>query len=1096
MPIGGRYEIAEIIGVGGMGTVYRAKDTQTGAIVAIKHLKPEAVANDSSLVQRFTREAEALRQLDHPNIVKVLDTIQEDNTHYLVMELMTGGSLAQKIRENNKFSVEQVLRLALELSDALTRAHHMRIIHRDIKPANVLLADDNTPRLTDFGVARLDSEERMTQSGVAIGTLDYIAPESLNGTLDDPRSDIWSFGVMLFELLTGQRPFVGKNISQVIKSILIDPLPDLELLRPDAPIALVDLIGRMLQKDPTQRIGSIRLVGAELEAILVEYNGGAPVVPRTITETPRQISIRHNLPAETTPFVGREAEMGELRRLVTSQKIRLVSIIAQGGMGKTRLALQLGNDFAGLIDNSDINTEQRTYWRHGVYFVALAPLNNPDDIPQAVADALGYVFKTGEDNKAGLLNFVHDKQLLLILDNVEHVLAGADFVDDLLTHAPHIKIICTSRSRLNLTSENLFTLEGMDFPDWETPEDAQNYSAVKLFMQSAKRARPDFELDSEHLIYVARICRMVQGLPLAILLAAAWVEMLTPKEIAIEIRNSLDFLEGEMRDLPERHRSIRAVFDYSWNLMNETERRAFMNLSVFMGGFTREAAQKAVGASLRVLTSLVNASLIRRSPNSGRYDIHELLRQYAEEWLKSTGHYETIYADYAIYYLGFMADRQADLQGKRQLGALDEIEADFENIRQAWRWAVTNNRADLIAPAMESLHLFGLMRSYQEMGKKLFTFAREQFTVQAHPNLWAKLTVRFPDVDVHINTTYQTCLKIARDCQDQHEEAYCLRMLGVSLAHHDENVDEGIPLLHQSLALFQQLGADFYAAQVMDDMAYAYSIAEDAENHRHYAEACLALRRKIGDVVRTADVIMNLATVTILGGNFRDILTYYGEAEEIYRMTNNRAGLSHAYGLLAHAHYQLGDKELAYEKAKKGYEIASDVRDVEGRIYCANVLAIWNVLYGDMAQGKAYQEIVRGLVSRVYFSLIPIEFVDTMIDFAENRYETIPDFIRFRLNLVKETGRPNAGLATILIHFIMQTEKGLATHIDAERMSSVMAYIYSVQNGSWINHWQRYIQACETLKTKWGAETFEAVWARGNPQTIFEQVQEFSKEVL
>ncbi|MCU0482562.1 MAG: serine/threonine-protein kinase, partial [Anaerolineae bacterium] len=395
MQIGGRYEILETLGVGGMGSVYKAHDQKTDTLVAIKHLKPEAVAKDASLVQRFIREAEALRQLDHPNIVQILDTEHIEDEHYLVMELVDGGSLAQKIRENTKFSIDEVLRLALELSDALSRAHHLRIIHRDIKPANVLIAKDGTPRLTDFGVARLDNEERMTQSGVAVGTLDYIAPEGLNGVVDDPRSDIWSFGVMLFELLTGQRPFVGKNISQVVKAILMDNPPDLETLRPDAPVGLVDLIGRMLQKDPNQRIGSIRLVGAELERILGGQTGEIPLIPRTITETPRPLSIKHNLPADTTPFVGREAELNELHKLVMSPKIRLVSVIAQGGMGKTRLALQLGHEFAGLAERDEITTEQRTFWRNGVYFVALAPLVNPDDMVQTVGDAIGYTFKAG-----------------------------------------------------------------------------------------------------------------------------------------------------------------------------------------------------------------------------------------------------------------------------------------------------------------------------------------------------------------------------------------------------------------------------------------------------------------------------------------------------------------------------------------------------------------------------------------------------------------------------------------------------------------------------------------------------------------------------
>jgi len=1094
--MGGRYEIIETIGTGGMGSVYKAHDQKTGMYVAIKHLKPEAVAKDASIVKRFTREAEALRQLDHPNIVKILDTDYIETEHFLVMELVTGGSLAQKIRNNQRLFVEDVVRLGLELSDALTRAHHMRIIHRDIKPANVLIAEDGTPRLTDFGVARLENEERMTQSGVAIGTLDYIAPEGLNGVVDDPRSDIWSFGVMLFELLTGQRPFVGKNISQVVKSILVDNPPDLETLRPDAPIALVDLIGRMLQKDPAQRIGSIRLVGAELERIQSQQNGDAPLMPRITTETPRLMTIKHNLPADTTPFIGRESELIELRRLITSPKIRLVSVIAQGGMGKTRLALQIGHQFAGLINQADLNTEERTHWRHGIFFVALAPLNNPDDIVTAIGNAIGYIFKTGEDNKTQLLTFLNDKHLLLILDNFEHLLSGVTFVDEILTHAPHIKIIVTSRVRLNLTSESLFTLEGMDFPDWETPEDALTYSAVILFMQSATRVRADFELQPEHLQYVARICRLVGGLPLAILLAASWIEMLTPQEIADEIANSLDFLESDMRDLPERHHSIRAVFDYSWNLLDDTERTAFMNLSLFSGGFTRESAQKAVGASLRVLTSLVNASLIRRSPNSGRYDIHELLRQYAEERLKNSGRYDAIFADYARHYLTFLAERQADLQGKRQLGALDEIGAEIENIRRAWRWALDNQQANLLMPAIEPLHLFGLMRSYQALGKKIFAMAREQFTQSTHPALWAKLTVRFPDVDDKIQDTYRTCLKIAREQGDKCEEGYCLRMLGVSLAHHDENVNEGMPILEQALTVFQAINADFYAAQVMDDMAYAYTIIGDADNHRKYGEMCLTLRRKIGDVARTADVIMNLASTYILAGDYRDIISAYEEAEKIYRMTNNLAGLSHCYGLQAYSHQQLGDKESSLEKAQKGYDIARDVRDIEGMIYGANVLSVWHIAFGDLQKGKAYHNEVLGLISKVHYPLFSPEFVNALLAITERRYDVVMDLIRTRLRQVRENNVPNFGVTAALFYLVIRTQQGQATHDDLVRVSGAQAFIRAGYGGSWIDHWRLYHDTLATLKEKWGADTFNTVWARGDVESILSQFLTWADELL
>ena len=212
-------------------------------------------------------------------------------------------------------------------------------------------------------------------------------------------------------------------------------------------------------------------------------------------------------------------------------------------------------------------------------------------------------------------------------------LPGGAFVQDILQAAPSVKILVTSREKLNLNAETVFVLSGMSFPTWETPADALEYGAVKLFMQSAQRVRRDFQLEADDLPFVARICRMVQGTPLGILLAAAWLEVLTPREIVDEISRSLDFLETEMHDLPERQRSLRAVFEYSWNLLTEQERALFAQFSIFRGGFTRDAALQITGTNLRALTLLVNKSLLRRDNDSGRYEIHELLRQYAEEKL-------------------------------------------------------------------------------------------------------------------------------------------------------------------------------------------------------------------------------------------------------------------------------------------------------------------------------------------------------------------------------------------------------------------------------------------------------------------------------
>jgi serine/threonine-protein kinase len=244
-----RYQILETLGQGGMGTVYRAADTQSGIIVALKQIRPDLVADDPEMIARFIREGEVLRELNHPNIVRMLAAGEDDSGHYLVMEYVTGGSLYDLLKRQPRLPIGQTLSIALELADALSRAHHLKIIHRDLKPANVLIAEDGTPRLTDFGIAKTHDARPLTQTGIAIGTIDYLSPEALAGETVDTRTDVWAFGVMLFEMLAGKRPFEASNLTGVMTAILMQPVPDLEALRPDAPTALVDLVYRMLEKD-------------------------------------------------------------------------------------------------------------------------------------------------------------------------------------------------------------------------------------------------------------------------------------------------------------------------------------------------------------------------------------------------------------------------------------------------------------------------------------------------------------------------------------------------------------------------------------------------------------------------------------------------------------------------------------------------------------------------------------------------------------------------------------------------------------------------------------------------------------------------------
>jgi serine/threonine protein kinase len=277
----GRFVKEELVATGGFGEVYRGRDMETGQIVVIKRLRAELVAQQPEALARFEREGELLRQLNHPNIVQMIASEEIKGKPCLIMEYVAGGSLRDLLDKDGRLSVARTLDIALELADALSRAHHLGIIHRDLKPGNVLLAEDGTPRLTDFGIARMTQQEaatgvsrQLTQAGALLGTVGYMSPEACRGEELDGRSDIWSFGVLLYEMLTGERPFSGEQITSTIIAILNNPVPDLRTLRPDVPAALVQLIEQMLVKDKEERLslgagasGRMRQVAAELDRI-------------------------------------------------------------------------------------------------------------------------------------------------------------------------------------------------------------------------------------------------------------------------------------------------------------------------------------------------------------------------------------------------------------------------------------------------------------------------------------------------------------------------------------------------------------------------------------------------------------------------------------------------------------------------------------------------------------------------------------------------------------------------------------------------------------------------------------------------------------
>ena len=389
-----------------------------------------------------------------------------------------------------------------------------------------------------------------------------------------------------------------------------------------------------------------------------------------------------NLPVPPTPLVGRENEISVIIHQLLEPSCRLLTLTGPGGIGKTRLAIEVGRQF-----NSQFSD--------GVYFVSLAGVGMTESIIRVLAEVLGVAFSGPAEPLVQVVNFLKAKQVLLVIDNMEHLIEGASLLGELLQQTQQVKMLTTSREQLRLQWEWVFEVQGLPVPE-EADENIENNSAVSLFLNRARQASQSFSADSEDGDSLIRICKLVGGLPLAIELAASWVRTLSCREIAQELEHNLDLLEVKKIDIPERHRSIKAVFDHSWALLTEQERTILKRLSVFQGGFTREAAVLAMGATLPILSSLVEKSILRFSRNSNRYDLHELIRQYAFAQLGSDPKEENQTSEqHALYFANWIASLEAPFKSAQQPQTSHLIRSETSNWLASWYWAVEQRRLDI-----------------------------------------------------------------------------------------------------------------------------------------------------------------------------------------------------------------------------------------------------------------------------------------------------------------------------------------------------------------------------------------------------------------
>jgi predicted ATPase/transcriptional regulator with XRE-family HTH domain len=424
------------------------------------------------------------------------------------------------------------------------------------------------------------------------------------------------------------------------------------------------------------------------------------------------------LPRSLTPFIGRVPEISAVGELLQDSQCSLLTIAGPGGIGKTRLAVEAAH-------------RSKDLYPDGVWFVSLAPLNSPSLIVPTIAEALNYKFQDPTNPKDQLIRYLRTKMALLVLDNAEHLLEGVDVFAEILEGCPQVKLLVTSRERLNLLSEWVFEIQGLPLPPGDQVEQFEAYSSVALFLQSARRVLTGFEIREAERIWVLRICQAMEGMPLGIELSAAWLGLLSCEEIAKEIEKNLDFLSVSMRDLPERHRSLRATLDHSWRLLNEEEKLVLCRLSVFPGSFSLEAAQAIGGASMVHLSSLRNKCLLYRTDQE-MYHLHEIIRQYAGLKL---GEYpdenEQVKDRHAAYYVQSLSKWEKALQSSQQLETFHEMAQTVGNLAQGWQHMITNCRpgagnnnsfcAELLHSALFSISLFYEMRCRSYEAIALFT---------------------------------------------------------------------------------------------------------------------------------------------------------------------------------------------------------------------------------------------------------------------------------------------------------------------------------------------------------------------------------------
>jgi predicted ATPase/DNA-binding CsgD family transcriptional regulator len=578
----------------------------------------------------------------------------------------------------------------------------------------------------------------------------------------------------------------------------------------------------------------------------------------------------------------------------------------------------------------------KVQFRHGAVFTPLAPLNTIDELLPALAGDLGIQLPPGGDLQQVLLHHLSDKQILLVLDNFEHLLEEAVLIREILVAGPQVRVLVTSREKLGLEIETLYHLRGLRFPAHGSLQKAEEFDAVRLFLQKARQAQPGFSLSDESIPGVVRICQQVEGIPLAILLAASCVEHFSPAEIADQISKNLDFLARDFRDMDKRHGCMRAVFDSSYNRLDEQKKAVFRKLAIFRGGFTLAAAEAVAGADLHTLLVLVDKSLLLRDPDTSRYDMHELLRQYAYERLDDAGERGNVFASHSNYYIAFLQERRAALMGQSQAKVLDEIQADFENIRQAWGWLIEKRDFSAIWNILPVMYAYCDMHSRFYEGEAIFRLASQGLAPLAgkarQPALalallsWFDMRNYIERFESYEEITSQAhgCLEQAMSVHDPEGTAASLVLLG-TIAEHQGDYEDAI-LKYKAGMQASPLLDEFYWVTMRIGLCYL-----EAGNYLQAIQTfqvCLQRGKKTGERVKMGWSLQNIGDTLLRQNHPKEAKEYLEQALALFQEVSTSVGIIWSNHSLSRVALASGDRIHSKELAEEALRIARQIHSI------------------------------------------------------------------------------------------------------------------------------------------------------------------------